>query len=203
MAATTRELDWAAGFLEGEGSFTKSGGSVVCEAVQAQREPIDRLHRVFGGNVGSRPPKNPKHQVMWKWSHCGAGVAMTLYVLMSTRRRRQIATALDIWRRVGLAPQHRKTCPSGHVHDSRDSKGARMCRRCRTIRRRILLGWTISEARSVPSRGPRHRITTLRRDDRDQIRVHGRPSVLRRYHGVGRFRNMVAQMATQERGHNG
>src|SRR5207237_4509056 len=48
---TIRELCWAAGFLEGEGSFSSYGGTEKVAAVQIRRPPLNRLRRVFGGAI--------------------------------------------------------------------------------------------------------------------------------------------------------
>ena len=96
---TLRELAWAAGFLEGEGSFFLVGnstGSMATTAVQVEREPIDRLLALFGGSV--RPVAAREHRsAHWRWSATGArarGVAMTIYPMMSAKRRAQIRGAL-------------------------------------------------------------------------------------------------------------
>lgn len=87
------DLLWAAGFLEGEGSFTYHGRTLRIEAEQNEREPLDRLREMFGGWTISRPRPRMTH----RWYAGGArarGVMMTLYSLMFTRRRKQIAEAL-------------------------------------------------------------------------------------------------------------
>lgn len=89
---TTRDLAWAAGFLEGEGTFGFYSHSQSIRAPQVQREPLERLQRFFGGTVTAR--KNPYLNV---WTVCGPrarGVMLTLYVMMSPRRREQIKAAL-------------------------------------------------------------------------------------------------------------
>jgi len=88
-----RDLAWAAGFLEGEGSF--SGRSRV-SASQVQREPLDRLASLFGGTVRERKDRTsrPWHQQqLHQWDVSGArarGVMLTLYPMMSQRRQQQI-----------------------------------------------------------------------------------------------------------------
>lgn len=88
---TRHDLDWAAGFLEGEASFRHSHVAVR----QVQREPLDRLARVFGGRV--LPVKqHPRWNLCHYWGVSGSrarGVMLTLFVLLSTRRRQQIRAA--------------------------------------------------------------------------------------------------------------
>ena len=89
---TTRDLEWAAGFLEGEGCFLYTGSTHVVDAGQNQRECLDRLQNLFGGAV--RKEREGFHR--WKLSGARArGVMMTLYVLLSTRRQEQIKGALS------------------------------------------------------------------------------------------------------------
>lgn len=96
------ELYWAAGFLEGEGSFTtdgrRIGSSVRLQAGQVQREPLDRLLSIFGGKIMWRM-QNSKPFYLWRLnSRRSAQVMLTLYVLMSPRRQEQIVSALKKWR---------------------------------------------------------------------------------------------------------
>jgi len=103
ISPTTADLHWAAGFLEGEGNFHVSNNrdqswSAMVRAVQAQREPLEKLQRLFGGNVRLKSAQRPHRQAIWIWAVSGTrarGVMMTLYGLMSTRRREQIRSALS------------------------------------------------------------------------------------------------------------
>ena len=95
---TIRDIAWAAGFLEGEGSFASRGGTV--NAVQVNTEPLHRLQELFGGSIyfdDKRTQKNPNWQPVSAWSVSGArarGFAMTIYSLMSSRRQEQIKKML-------------------------------------------------------------------------------------------------------------
>ena len=96
---TSRQLEWAAGFLEGEGHFerTKSSGSYLVSASQKEREPLEKLLALFGGQIGVL--QRGKWGTYWQWRVCGArarGVMMTVFVLMSRRRKDQIKTAFQI-----------------------------------------------------------------------------------------------------------
>lgn len=102
---TDRDLAWAAGFLEGEGCFSKNVGRSVSavgnarvHAGQVQREPLERLLEIFGGSL-SKPRWDGKlnHQPVYVWSVTGMrarGVMMTLYLFMSPLKKDQIITAL-------------------------------------------------------------------------------------------------------------
>lgn len=92
-----RELEWAAGFLDGEGSFScKDGHSDNVSAAQNDPELLHKLLRLFGGRIylaHNRLRGSTHHH----WYCCGArarGVAMTLYPLLSKRRQTQIKAML-------------------------------------------------------------------------------------------------------------
>lgn len=111
-----RELYWAAGFLEGEGSFiTRSNtNSVVVTAVQKEKEPLERLQRLF--SCGSMR----KDKSCWVWavsSYQALGIAMTLWPLMSTRRQVAIEKMILVSKRtkyVHIPQQLRVYCKRGH-----------------------------------------------------------------------------------------
>ena len=106
MAFDIKELYWAAGFLEGEGTFhllkrpSRSRGfdfRVTCP--QVQKEPLVRLQKLFGGTFHVRKPRTEREQPCWVWNVCGArarGVALTVFSLMSEKRKTQIKKMLDV-----------------------------------------------------------------------------------------------------------
>ena len=53
----TRDIYWAAGFLDGEGWFENSKNTVVIRAKQNAPELLYRLQDIFGGEV------NPSYEV--------------------------------------------------------------------------------------------------------------------------------------------
>ena len=96
---TMRDIGWAAGFLEGEGSFQRVKSESV-RASQLQREPLNRLQQMFGGTIGSHKwysnRRGPVSGFFWSCHGSRArGIMMTLYALMSPRRQEQIREALD------------------------------------------------------------------------------------------------------------
>jgi hypothetical protein len=103
---TLCDIAWAAGFIEGEGYFAPNGASSQAGVNQVQREPLDRLQAMFGGSV--RVYHNDRHnerwQPQWRWAVAGSrarGVMMTLYPMMSPRRKEQIRAALSGQSRAG------------------------------------------------------------------------------------------------------
>jgi len=134
---TGMDIAWAAGFLEGEGCFFAKDIGVF--AAQVQREPLERLQKMLGGNIRPRPaPDNfPNGQPQNYWSIHGtraAGAMMMLWSLMSPRRQGQIEEALAIWKsrhkRGGPKTSHGlRYCIRGHDQDvvGRTIKGCRQC----------------------------------------------------------------------------
>jgi hypothetical protein len=103
------DLYWAAGFLEGEGWFgwlSQKKGKPAITCPQVQREPLDRLVRIFGANVYLRKGQRRigKYEIngsMWCWQTSGrkaAAIMMTLYCLMSPKRQKQIHSTLEKWK---------------------------------------------------------------------------------------------------------
>lgn len=94
-----RDIAWAAGFLEGEGSFCGRAGCERISAVQVNQEPIQRLVALFGGRVRQYKRNHPNWKPVWNWYASGTrarGIMMTLYPLMSHKRRATIAGALAL-----------------------------------------------------------------------------------------------------------
>ena len=98
------DLAWAAGFLEGEGSFRNAGHSLQVKANQAStREPLERLQTIFGGSIcpyscqKQRDAGRPWNDG-WNWIVCGGSALQTmqsLRPLLSQRRQGQIDAAIS------------------------------------------------------------------------------------------------------------
>lgn len=101
-----KELHWAAGFLDGEGCFSNNRpGEPVLTACQASDpELLLRLHNLFGGNVYKRKPENYgklTRKEIYEWRCHGAkavGAMMTLFSLMSMRRKARIRELIIAWK---------------------------------------------------------------------------------------------------------
>lgn len=137
---TAIDVAWAAGFIEGEGNFgVKGNGGVSLTAPQVQREPLERLQRLFGGNI-----RHTAHtytgKPIYRWGVHGspaAAATMTILSLLSPRRKDQAVALLDKWK---ASPGHRnlqKThCPKGHeytaenIYRTKKSPEWRRCRAC-------------------------------------------------------------------------
>src|ERR1019366_6157965 len=92
------DIAWAAGFIEGEGHFSSGRkGGVIMGACQAQREPLERLQNIFGGKI-TGPFKFKTYKPMYRWNTYGrfaASIAMTIFCLLSPRRKEQALALID------------------------------------------------------------------------------------------------------------
>lgn len=92
-----RDLEWAAGFLEGEGCFRRSKTTETIDAAQVNPEPLQRIQRIFGGRIWHRKPQQENASPADMWYVAGPrarGVMFTLYALLTAKRRAQIRRAL-------------------------------------------------------------------------------------------------------------
>lgn len=85
---SSQEIAWAAGIIEGEGSFTVSSENWV-RVMVSQKDPeiLFRLQEILGGTVSLRHVGGTP-----KWQCHGArarGVTMTIYKFLSQRRKTQ------------------------------------------------------------------------------------------------------------------
>jgi hypothetical protein len=113
----TIDIAWAAGFIEGEGCFycgktPSNHGRVSVSATQKEIEPLLRLKRIFGGSIHTRPTGISVWQVA---SRLAAQTMMTIYILMSERRKKKIVECLDLWKTMrGRRSNGSRICTSGH-----------------------------------------------------------------------------------------
>ena len=131
-------LEWAAGFLEAEGSFQFSGGKhLSVSAQQIEREPLDHIVYLFGGHLYHLPArKEGRNSPIFSWSVVSsraAGVMLTLYPLLSPKGQSQVKSALGEWKKI-IPYQYRTHCPSGHPYVGDNLyvwNGGRSCRECK------------------------------------------------------------------------
>lgn len=87
-------LEWAAGFLEGEGSFFY-GNTPTVSASQKQKWPLEKLHEIFNSGSLTGPYGSKK---MYKFTACGENalhILNLIYPYMSPRRQKQIQNAIN------------------------------------------------------------------------------------------------------------
>lgn len=147
MAAGVMDIAWAAGFVEGEGCLHATSSAPMLDATQCQREPLDKLQRIFGGKVRSTRPKTSNHQEVFIWGLRGSraiAVMMTLYSFFSPRRKEQARNAIANWKTLGTYSAFRNACPQGHsytpenthlVNRSDRKNPSRQCITCHTAQR--------------------------------------------------------------------
>jgi|SRR5689334_16277537 len=138
-----KEVYWAAGFLEGEGSFPwrkAPANQFAIQASQVNPEPLYRLRQHWGGSVyGPIMPKGLKRKPFFAWYLGGpkaASFAMMLYSQMSGVRQEQIKRGLTGWRVAQFSVKVRQTCRHGHsLANARVAKnGRRHCLYCYALR---------------------------------------------------------------------
>ena len=135
----TKDLYWAAGFLEGEGCFSRTGKgrTPTVTAVQVDKEPLERLHAIFGGTLcfyQRKPGEKGRDYWIWRTSSAlSVGVMLTLWSMLSERRQERIREIISEWsprrfktmREAGFCRKH----GDEHVR-RRKSSGRPYCLKC-------------------------------------------------------------------------
>ena len=141
------DLEWAAGFLEAEGGFHFSRSKHLnVSAGQVQHEPLLRLQGMFGGSLAQYEDKRPNANALYRWSavHArAAGIAMTLYPLLSPQRQTKIRKALGQWKTI-IPQEYRTHCPQGHPLSGDNlyvHHGSRYCKECRGYKSQVERGY--------------------------------------------------------------
>ena len=88
-------IGWTAGFLEGEGCFSLNRGKyAVIDAVQQQREPLERLQKAYGVSI------HRHSRGYYRWTittHRAVELIRKIWPYMSPKRRVQILKVLKIY----------------------------------------------------------------------------------------------------------
>lgn len=134
------QIAWAAGFIEGEGCISgKGSSSSIITAAQVHKEPVEHLQKLFGGKLRQRTTRGFSGTPIWIWSlnvRRSIEVMMTIYVLMSPKRQKEIERALSIWRsQKRILKSHGSNfCGRGHELTSNNVYvygPHRKCKKCR------------------------------------------------------------------------
>ena len=134
-----KHIGWIAGFIEGEGSFTKAGGTICVSATQVDKQPIQDLQDMLGGGINTFSRKEVKGSIYYRWNAYGpraAGVMMTLYPMLTRRRQLKIKELLSEWIKRGRSTTYRRTYfACGHKKTQKEtftnSRGCLQCLICR------------------------------------------------------------------------
>ena len=129
------EIEWLAGYLEGEGSFgyypkKRVGGSPRITVVSTDYDVISRVAEIFCiTSIHNRKRYNSKNKQAYMVSCVGVKAAswgMTIYSMMGKRRKEQISGMLYEWRLRPAIIRPINRCG----HPERAHSGRYMCRYC-------------------------------------------------------------------------
>ncbi len=93
---TVEDVVWAAGFLEGEGTFIVAYSPRV-QAAQASLPPLEKIKTLFGGTIAKKKRYKGTHTQAYVWTISGDGAVILMkliYPYMSSRRQAQIESAI-------------------------------------------------------------------------------------------------------------
>lgn len=114
-----RDIAWAAGIVEGEGSLqVRNRGlynTVVVHVAMTDLDVLQSLQAVFGiGNIHGPYNQRNGTKPIWHWNvTCAkdvAAVVMTLYPLLHERRQEQARAVLVAWRQMRGHKNGRRYC---------------------------------------------------------------------------------------------
>lgn len=91
-------IAWLAGILEGEGTFGHYSSTRI-KVQMGDKDIIERVAKLWGVEVKTRPDKRPKHNVMYEASIYGPAAIewmKKVYLLMGIRRKAKIMEILAI-----------------------------------------------------------------------------------------------------------
>lgn len=91
---TIKDIAWAAGLYEGEGSCSRNGDSGGARITQKDRWVCDRMRNLFGGTVGTQTNRSGSWYIWHVSGPRARGFLMTIFTFLSPRRRVQVKAAL-------------------------------------------------------------------------------------------------------------
>lgn len=94
------EIAWLAGFYEGEGCCTIVNNQFTLMIGQANREPLDKIKRFFGGKV-YQTATHPTSGTVYYWKvnyERAEGIAFTIFTFLSIEKKSKIVSMLAKYR---------------------------------------------------------------------------------------------------------
>src|SRR5436309_2125500 len=96
-----RDIAWTAGLYEGEGTvyLVNRKRWPVVQLNMTDREPLERLHRIWGGHIYGPYHNGPNRKPIWRWNFTGRDAIATLFEYiwddLSPRRQEQAARVME------------------------------------------------------------------------------------------------------------
>lgn len=111
--ATKIEVAWAAGLLEGEGSFLQKANrkTIVVTCQMTDLDVLQRLQGLFGGAIYVTSKAKPHHKDAWVWCIFGTNAATVMELVkphMLGRRTARIEKVLAHWHNMKLEKRARQ-----------------------------------------------------------------------------------------------
>lgn len=150
-------IAWLAGLFEGEGcawlrESAKTGkrNRFVLQIAMTDEDIVRRAHAIAGvGSVHERTRLTKGGKRVWTWSvtnaEHAAGLAMTIYTFLGSRRQARIRELLAAWKVAPIKHGREKSCKHGHPLSGDNlvierTEGGRVrkrrCRECLSRRQR-------------------------------------------------------------------
>lgn len=146
-----KDIYWLAGFIEGEGCFQFHKKNHAPYITISQKDPqcLYDIKNIFGGSIHSY--RDREENIYYKWTastRLASGLMLTLYSLLSDRRKEKIKECITQWKNVPTVGHYKRNklliCHLGHDLTNDNNiylwRGKRRCKRCNAIRARIYRG---------------------------------------------------------------
>lgn len=134
------DIAWAAGFYEGEGhlSYRTGNGGPLVVINQCNKEPLDKLQALFGGQVyGPKKVKGGRQDVyIWNLTkHTESrSFIYSIFPYLSDKKQKDTLDKID--RYADYLEINRAYCRNGHYRTEKNTyigpNGHRRCRSCRS-----------------------------------------------------------------------
>lgn len=132
MPLSFRELDWFVGLFEGEGSVSSpKGGQIRLSIDSTDLDVLERVEALAGGKIYG-PYQKASRKPIYCWVLQGrksAGLTMTIFNQLASRRKSQAHRALLGWKNTTLSTDIIHGTASGYHKELR--RGYSTCTPCR------------------------------------------------------------------------